>query len=86
MTERLHPTDPRVRVALDEFADEFGIRIDRVLLPTHWAVHLINGRPEITLNPDGMRALALVAPRPDAPQLVEDLLRRAEEALRGDRP
>lgn len=79
MTQKLDATDPRHHQAIEEFRDEFGLFIPDVLLPGHWCVALVDGEPQILINEGGMRALALIAPRPNAPEYVEGLL----EAIRG---
>lgn len=74
MTTRISAHDPRYQQAIDEFKAEFGISIPDMLLPTMWSVMLLEGRPEIVITRDGMRAMALTAPAPDAVKRVEDLI------------
>lgn len=67
-------TDPRYQQAIDTMRDETGLNIPDVLLPTMWCVMEVDGEPLVMLNAEGARALALTAPRPNAPQLVEDFI------------
>lgn len=73
--EKINPTDPRWNAAVDAFAEQYGgMDVRQALLPTHWTVALVDGRAEVVLNAAGVRALALLAPRPDAQQVAEDLI------------
>lgn len=81
MTEWLDKSDPRVQDALESFYDDYGMFLDKVLLPAHWQVCMLDGKPEVTVNADGMRALALMAPRPDAQQLTEELIEAMHKAM-----
>lgn len=67
-------TDPRYKQAIDTMRAESGLHIPDVLLPTMWCVMEISGEPLVMLNAEGARALALTAPRPNAPQLVEEFI------------
>lgn len=64
-------TDPRWQQAVDTMRAESGLNLPDVLLPTMWCVMDIDGEPMCMLNAEGARALALTAPRPNAPALVE---------------
>jgi hypothetical protein len=79
MIEKLSAHDPRYTQALDEFTAEFGIRIQNVLLPKQWKIVMLDGKPEIVITRDGMRALALTAPRPNAVEVVEDLIAHIDD-------
>lgn len=79
MTIPLHPSDPRVDEALEDFADCYGFNADEVLLPGHWFAAVLDGKPQICLNRDGMRALAVMSPDPSAPFRVDELLRALDE-------
>lgn len=79
MTEKLDATDPRYSQAVDDLSTDFGLNIADVLLPTQWAVCVVDGRPEVVVTTDGMRALALVSPRPQAPEYVENLIKTLTE-------
>jgi hypothetical protein len=72
--DRIPATDPRYRLAVNNYRVEFGMDLDDVLLPSQWCVMDIDGEPMVMINADGARALAVMAPRPDAPQLVEDFI------------
>lgn len=79
MTIPLHPSDPRVDEALEDFADCYGFDAAEVLLPGHWFAAVLDGKPQICLNRDGMRALAIMSPDPSAPFRVDQLLRALDE-------
>lgn len=70
----LPATDPRFAKALDEHAARFGVDLREALLPSQFTVAVVKGRPEVLINASGMRALAMVAPNPDSPKIVEDLI------------
>ncbi len=72
--DRIPATDPRWQQAVDTFRAEFGLHAPDVLLPTHWCVMVVDGEPQVMINADGARALALTAPRPNAPALVEEFI------------
>lgn len=74
MTDKLDASDPRYRQTITEFREEFGLSIPDVLLPTQWCVALVDGEPQILINEGGMRALAILSPRPNAPEYVEDMI------------
>lgn len=74
MTDTIGANDPRYRQAVDAFHAEFGLHIPDILLPTMWCVMDIDGEPLVMINAEGMRAMALTAPRPNAPQLVEEFI------------
>lgn len=80
--EKLTPTDPRWTAALDELSTEIGMDIRQVLLPTHYTVVVADGTPQVVVNAEGMRALALTAPRPDAQEVAEEIITAAEAAHR----
>lgn len=63
--------DPRYRQALDDYAAQFGFRIDEVLLPTHFCVVELDGEPTACVNEHGWRALALLSPDPGAPERID---------------
>ena len=67
-------TDPRHQQALDDWAALYGFRAEQTLLPTHWAMFEIDGHAEVCLNASGVRALALLAPRPDAQLIAEQII------------
>lgn len=72
---KLNPTDPQWDAAVAAFTEQYGGMDPRqALLPTHWTVALVDGRAEVVLNAAGVRVLALMAPRPDAQQVAEDLI------------
>lgn len=73
---KINSLDPRHQVALDDMREQTGLNISDVLLPNQWAVMLVDGHPMVIVNEDGMRALALMAPRPDAIQFTEDIIRQ----------
>jgi hypothetical protein len=79
MTQKLGPSDPGYHQAIQDMKDEFGLSIPDILLPTHWGVILVDGKPMVVVTPDGMRALALVSPRPQAPEYVENLIKTLTE-------
>lgn len=80
MTDQLHPSDPRYRQAFEESKAEFGIDLAEALLPTHYIVVLIDDRPTVCLTVDGMRALALLAPDPNAVWRTEQLISAMRKA------
>lgn len=80
---KLDASDPRYHQAIAAMKAEFGLSIPDILLPTQWCVFLVDDTPQIVVNADGMRALALIAPRPDASEYVEELIAAIHDMERG---
>jgi hypothetical protein len=47
-----------------------------VLLPSQWQIGEVDGSPMMLVTNAGLRALALMSPRPDAPEAFERLIAR----------
>lgn len=73
---RVEASDPRFQVALDEIAEQCGMRVEEVLLPDQWDVLEIDGKALVTVSVEGLRALSSVAPATDA-----DMVDRTEELI-----
>lgn len=70
----------RAAQAMQEFANNYGFRVEDVLNEEDWSVRLMNGRPEVALNRNGVRAIATLAPNPEyAHRMVDGLFARADE-------
>ncbi|MFE9748459.1 hypothetical protein ACFYOT_26430 [Saccharothrix saharensis] len=72
----VHTEDPRYHEALDRSAEQTGMRLEHVLLPTQWTVMEVDGQAELIVTADGVRALAVLSPMADAAAIVEDILRQ----------
>lgn len=83
MTEKLDASDPYYHQAIAELQADTGINVNDVLLPDQWCVFMVDGRPCVCLNEAGMRAIALVSPRPDAREYVEELLAAIKDMEKG---
>lgn len=72
---RLEPHTPGWRQAVAEFNASVGYDIRTVLSDSHWFVASVNGaRPDVLVSAEGMRAMARFAPRPDAAEVVEQII------------
>lgn len=67
--------DPDAVRAIDELNATVGYDIRVVLDDQWWRVAAVGGRVEVLFTADGVRALARFAPRPDAPEIAERIIR-----------
>lgn len=78
--KRIDPASERGRRALAEMRAQFGLDLAEVLPRDMWEIIEVGGRAEVGVNRDGVRALALLAGRPD---VGERVIRGAEQIVRG---
>jgi hypothetical protein len=74
MTELLDAWHPRYGEAIAAFREVYGMDVRNTLLPDQWAVAMIDGKPEVIVYREGMRALALLSHDPTAAERVGDYL------------
>jgi hypothetical protein len=81
MAARLTSDPEHAWMAFRAMFEQTGIRWDEVLLPSQWKVVLVDGVPELVVNPEGVRAAAILAPRPDASEVAEAMIEQARAEM-----
>lgn len=69
---------PEGLLARAEWLHTVGFDVAAVLNDEDWHVQVIDGYPEIVGSDDALRALALMAPHPDAAAIAEEIITRNE--------